>query len=88
MGKRLTDREKLLFKVDLLTDSEIRELLEYISIMESMKCKQTEPELFEDELLTLLALAHENRRAQQVFEWELARRQSDHRGANSRHYQR
>jgi hypothetical protein len=76
MGKRLTDRERLHFKLDGLSDIEVREILDYVSIMESMKQQELDPELFEDELLTLLASAHENRRAQMVFEWEGVRRQS------------
>jgi hypothetical protein len=77
MGKRPTDREKLLFKLDLLSDNEVHEILEYISIMESMRCDRSEREILEDELLTLLASARENRRAQQVYEWEAVRRQTE-----------
>lgn len=80
MGKRLTDRERLLFKVDRLTDTEVRELLDYVSIMETMKQQERDPEQFEDELLNLLASAHENRRARVVFEWEGIRRQSNSPG--------
>lgn len=80
MGKRLTDRERLLFKLNRLTETEVRELLDYVSIMEMMKQQERDPELFEDELLTLLAAAHENRRARTVFEWEGIRRQSDSAG--------
>lgn len=79
MGKRLTDRERLLFKLDRLTESEIRELLDYVSIMESMKRQERNPDQFEDELLTLLSSAYENRRAQKVYEWEGVRRQAEGR---------
>ena len=48
MGKRPTDREKLLFKLDLLSDNEVHEILEYISIMESMRCDRSEREILED----------------------------------------
>jgi len=77
MGKRPTDREKLLFKLDLLSDNEVHEILEYISIMESMRGDRSEREILEDELLNLLASARENRRAQQVYEWEAVRRQTE-----------
>ncbi len=77
MGKRLTDREKLFFKLDLLTDSEVREILEYVSIMEAMKPERLEQRALEDDLLMLLASARENRRAQQVYEWESAPRQAE-----------
>lgn len=77
MGKRLTDRERLLFKLDLLSDGEVHELLEYVSIMETMRRENVETGGLDDELLNLLAAAHENRRARQVFEWENTRRQAD-----------
>ena len=77
MGKRLTDRERLLFKLNRLTETEVRELLDYVSIMEMMKQQERDPEILEDELLTLLAAATENRRARIVFEWEGIRRMSD-----------
>ena len=81
MGRRLTDREKLLFKLDNFTDGEVSELLDYVSIMESMKREISQPDLFEDELLNLLSSARENRRAQQVFEWETARRRAETRSS-------
>jgi hypothetical protein len=74
MGKRLTDRQKLLFKLDHLSEAEIHEVLDYVAIMESMKRERAHPEALEDELLDLLSAARENRRARQVHEWELVRR--------------
>jgi|AAFX01.1.fsa_nt_gi hypothetical protein len=85
MGKRLTNREKLHFKLDNLSESEVEEVLDYLSIMEAMKREQAQPEAFEDELLTLLSSAMENRRARQVFEWEIIRRRAEVR-ASARHY--
>jgi len=81
MGKRLTDREKLSFKIDHLSDSEVQEVLDYVSIMESMKRERAQPELLEDELLALLSAARENRRARQVFEWDSVRRRADARAS-------
>jgi hypothetical protein len=87
MGKRVTDREKLLFKLDHLSDSEVQEVLDYVSIMESMKRERVQPDAFEDELLALLSAAVENRRARQVFEWDAVRRRADAR-ASAQHYAR
>ena len=85
MGKRLTNREKLSFKLDHLNDQEVQEVLDYVSIMEAMKRERAQPEILEDELLALLSTAQENRRARQVFEWEAVRRRSDAR-ASAQHY--
>ena len=87
MGKRVTDREKLLFKLDHLSDSEVQEVLDYVWIMESMKRERVQPDAFEDELLALLSAAVENRRARQVFEWDAVRRRADAR-ASAQHYAR
>ena len=37
MAKRLTERQRLALKLDSLNDSEVVEVLDYISIMESMR---------------------------------------------------
>lgn len=77
MSKRLNNREKLAFKLDRLSEGEIQELLEYLSIMESMKLDRSAESAIEDELLLMLASARENRRARQVYEWESARRMAE-----------
>jgi len=77
MGKRLTNRQRLAFKIETLTDTEVTEVLEYISIMESMRRQQSAPEVFEDDLINFLAEAKENRRARQVLEWDKVRRRAD-----------
>jgi hypothetical protein len=83
MSKRLTDREKLLFKLERLTDPEIEEVLKYISLMENTRPSSPEPasieipeiaDSFDDDLLASLSAKHENQRARQVFEWESTRR--------------
>jgi hypothetical protein len=79
MSRHLTNRDRLSFKLDHLSDSEIQEVLDYVSIMESMKREAAQPEVFEDELLTLLSAAVENRRAQQVYEWDTVRKRADAR---------
>jgi hypothetical protein len=81
MAKRLTERQRLALKLDSLNDSEVNEVLDYISIMETMRRATVVPGLWEDELVSLLADAPENRRARQVFEWEAVRRKADRRAA-------
>jgi hypothetical protein len=81
MAKRLTERQRLALKLDLLNDAEVNEVLDYISIMESMRRATAVPGLWEDELISLLADAPENRRARQVFEWEAVRRKADRHAA-------
>jgi hypothetical protein len=81
MAKRITERQRLALKLDSLNDTEVNEVLDYISIMESMRRAAVVPGLWEDELVSLLADAPENRRARQVFEWEAVRRKADRRAA-------
>jgi len=79
MAKRITERQRLAFKLESLTDTEVKEVLDYISIMESMRraCGTSSAGLWDDELVTLLADARENLRARQAFEWEAVRRRAD-----------
>jgi hypothetical protein len=78
MSKRLTDRERLLFKLHRLTDNEIKQLLDYITGLEQTRRERATPERAgDDELLTMLSSSYENRRARQVFEWEAARRKAE-----------
>jgi hypothetical protein len=79
MAKRITERQRLALKLDSLNESKVKEILDYISIMESMHRTTTLPTLWEDELMTMLAEARENRRARQVFEWEVVRRRAERR---------
>ena len=51
--------------------------------MEAMRRAALTPGAWEDELVTLLAEAPENRRARQAFEWEAARRRAERRAALS-----
>lgn len=81
MAKRLTERQRLALKLDSLNDSEVVEVLDYISIMESMRRATALPGVWEDELVALLADARENKRARQAFEWESARRRAERRAA-------
>jgi hypothetical protein len=82
MAKRLTERQRLALKLDLLNDSEVVEVLDYISIMESMRRATALAGGWEDDLISLLADARENKRAQQAFEWESVRRRAERRASN------
>ena len=81
MAKRITERQRLALRLDSLNDSEVKEVLEYISIMESMRHATAIPGTWEDELVSLLAEARENMRARQAFEWEAVRRRAERRAA-------
>ena len=79
MATTASQRQFLALKLDALTESEVQEVLDYIAIMESMRRSRTVPSIWEDEVLAVLADAHENRRARQAFEWEAVRRKADRR---------
>ena len=81
MAKRLTERQRLALKLDSLNDSEVVEVLDYISIMGSMRRASALPGVWEDELITVLADAQENKRARQAFEWEAVRRRAERRAS-------
>lgn len=79
MAKRQTDRQRLINKIESLDDAEIRELLDYISMLESTNHTAASRGLRDDELIAMLAEAHENKRARQAFEWEAVRRRAERR---------
>lgn len=81
MGERITNRQMLKGKAETLTEAEIAEVLDYITIMESLREQANKPDLFDDELVNLLADALENRRARVVSEWDRIRRKADHKAA-------
>ncbi len=81
MAKSLTQRQFLALKLEVLTESEVQEVLDYVAIMESMRRSRTLPSIWEDEVLSVLADARENRRARQAFEWEAVRRKAERRAA-------
>ena len=83
MAKRINERQRLALKLEHLSDNEVREVLDYISIMEAMRRASLMPGAWEDELVSLLADAPENQRARQAYEWEAARRRADRRAALS-----
>ena len=83
MARRITERQRLALKMDALNDSEVKEVLDYIAIMESMRRARSLPGVWEDELVAMLSEARENERARQVFEWESARRRAERRAATA-----
>ncbi len=70
MSKKMTNRQILSFKLDHLTESELDEVMEYLSIMESMRGAIRREQKYHDHLIDDLSIAYENRRAQKVVEWE------------------
>ena len=83
MAKRITERQRLSLKLEHLSDTEVHEVLDYISIMESMRRAAAHSPAWEDELVSLLAGSTENERARQAFEWESVRRRAERRAALS-----
>jgi hypothetical protein len=81
MARRLTERQRLVLKLDSLSDSEVKEVLDYVGIMETMRRSILLPSAWEDEVVAVLADAPENRRARQAFEWESVRRKAERRAA-------
>jgi hypothetical protein len=81
MEDRITKRQVLKHKAESLTEPEIAEVLDYINIMESLRDQASKPDLFDDELMNLLADALENRRARVVTEWDRVRRRADTRAS-------
>jgi hypothetical protein len=85
MSKRLTNREKLLSKLNNFSENEIGELLRYAMTMERVRRQDgvtdAIPQTSDDELLMMLSAARENRRARQVFEWESVRRRVEGKGS-------
>ena len=79
MGERITNCQLLKCKADTLSESELAEVIDYINIMESLREQASRPDLFDDELVNLLADALENRRARIVAEWDRVRRKADTR---------
>ena len=77
MATQLTNREKLTFTLDYLSDSEIEEITEYVSLLETIRRAAHQPDAFDDELVAALSSAYENQRAQQVYQWEAVRQRSE-----------
>jgi hypothetical protein len=81
MANNVNPRQFLALKLEALSESEVGEVLDYISTLESKQRAKAAPLVLEDELLTSLADAQENRRARQAYEWEAVRRKAERRAA-------
>lgn len=81
MVNNVNQRQFLALKLEALSESEVGEVLDYISLMESNRRQRTAPAVGEDELLATLVDARENRRARQAYEWEVVRRKAERRAA-------
>jgi len=81
MGKTVSQRQLLARKLEALNESEVCEVLDYISTIETSRRVKPAQSAGDDEVLTALADARENRRARQAFEWEVVRRKAEKRAA-------
>ncbi|HJU92885.1 MAG TPA: hypothetical protein VJ656_08130 [Pyrinomonadaceae bacterium] len=81
MADTVNQRQFLALKLEALSESEVGEVLDYISVIESTRRSKSTPVSLDDEVLTALADARENRRARQAFEWEVVRRKAEKRAA-------
>ena len=81
MANNASQRQSLALKLEALSESELAEVMDYISAIESTRRARPEPSFLDDEVLTALADARENRRARQAFEWEVVRRKAERRVA-------
>jgi len=81
MANNVNQRQFLALKLEALSETEVGEVLDYISTLESKNGARIAPSVGEDELLATLVDARENRRARQAFEWEAVRRKAEKRAA-------
>jgi hypothetical protein len=81
MANTVDQRQFLALRLEALSESEVGEVLDYISVLESMRRLRPAPFAFDDDVPTALADARENRRARQAFEWEVVRRKAEKRAA-------
>jgi len=81
MSDTVSRRQQIASKLDALTEAEVQDVLDYISMMESKRRSRTVSSRWEEEFLSVLADARENQRARQAFEWEAVRRKAERRAA-------
>ena len=81
MANTTNQRQFLASKLEALSEIEVGEVLDYISMMESSRRAKTTSAAFDDEVVMALADAQENQRARQAFEWEAVRRKAEKRAA-------
>ncbi|MEW6131114.1 MAG: hypothetical protein AB1757_29050 [Acidobacteriota bacterium] len=73
----MTNKQLLLSKTENLSETEITQVLNYITAIESAREKSTRTDLFDDDMVSLLSDATENRRARVVAEWDKIRRRAE-----------
>ena len=81
MANNVNQRQFLALKLEALSETEVGEVLDYVTTMESKKRARIAPSVGEDELVATLVDARENCRARQAFEWEAVRRKAEKRAA-------
>jgi hypothetical protein len=81
MANTPNQRQFLASKVEALSETEVGEVLDYISTIESDRRAKITSGTLDDEVVMDLADARENRRARQAFEWEAVRRKAEKRAA-------
>ena len=81
MANTTNQRQFLASKLEALSEIEVGEVLDYISMMESNRRTKIASGAHDDEVVMALADAPENRRARQAFEWEAVRRKAEKRAA-------
>ena len=73
---------KVASEINKLNEKETSAVLDYISALITKRIsKSKENNIWNDDLIVSLADAYENKRAQQVVEWESVRRQNYQRAA-------
>ena len=68
MANNTNERQFLASKLEALSETEVGEVLDYISTMESVRRAKIASGSHDDEVVMALADAQENRRARQAFE--------------------
>ncbi len=81
MAYTTNQRQFLASKLEALSEIEVGEVLDYISMMESSRRAKITSAALDDEVVMTLADAQENQRARQAFEWEAVRRKAEKRAA-------
>jgi len=81
MADNGSKRQFLALRLEALSEAEVGEVLDYVSLIESARRAKPAPLVLDDEVLAALADAHENQRARQAFEWEAVRRKAERRAA-------
>jgi hypothetical protein len=86
MADRTAPRERLVAKLSSLTDAEVAELLDYVTIMESLRTQADSPRQFEEELIALLTEPEDVARARVGVDADRPRRRSAFVSTNQTSY--